>query len=284
MASAKHANRRDVKPVLVVIAVIFIFCNIFFKGCRQSATSAKLELFDQRAWEDDIKSIYISAEDIKSAIGQDAYFGLVNNGFDTTKSREPFLSVLAISSVLCIIGLIIVGMSSASYNKETRNDGVGCGGLLISVVLFFFLTNSCERWDESRKAQSCVNSAIEFHSMVHDINRLNKTLSHIHVIDRLAKAGNKVKIEARSDVVASIGMTRENLMTAMKTIRIFKENPDFKQSVLAQTTIPSSKQAAELASRAGDFADVLNSALEIDRRTADRMKGLLGDAYTPKKP
>lgn len=281
MASAKHANRRDVKPVLVVIAVICICNNIFCNGCRQSATSVKLNSFDHRDWQNDIKILYISAEDIEGAIGKDAYFGLVNNGFDTTKSREPFLSVLAISSVLCIIGLIIVGMSSASYDKETREGGVGCGGLLISVVLFFFLTNSCERWDESRKAQSYVNSAIEFHSMVHDINRLNKTLSNIHVIDRLAHAGNKVKIEARSDVVASIRMTRENLMTAMKTIRIFKENPEFKQSVLAQTTITSSKHATELARRAGDLADVLNSAFEIDRRTTDKMKELLGDSYAP---
>jgi len=247
--------------------LLIITAAIVFTGCGSEPES--LKEYETYSWDEDIQELYVSQNEVESIIGQEVVWGLTNGGANPDSLSLGWKAFWFL--VAAIILFIVFVVSSENYDE----GGMGCalvGGLVLIVILIVTCFSS---WNESDLVAQRRQHASELRAMWDDIDRLNQTLAHIHVVDQLASAGNDVQIDARREVIQAIRTTRENLVKAFKTATILRENPDFDRKTLGATAISPVQGATELSDRAGDLADALNSAIEIDMRANEKIKQLL---------
>lgn len=98
------------------------------------------------------------------------------------------------------------------------------------------------------------------------------------MVKNISFGGNPVEIDARSEVLNAVKNTRDSLVRAFKTDAILRKNPRFDREMLREeTAISPVEGASDLAERAGDLADALNAALDIDMRANESLRRMLED-------
>jgi hypothetical protein len=60
-----------------------------------------------------------------------------------------------------------------------------------------------------------------------EVDKYHQTIHDIDVFDQLQDAGNAIKLESREAAIAVLRMTRNDIVRALKTERILRDNPDF---------------------------------------------------------
>jgi hypothetical protein len=134
-------------------------------------------------------------------------------------------------------------------------------------------------------ADSVKNSVIEYvtslkptllGSLLDEVDRYNQTaqelVSHIQVIDQLAKAGNPVTIKDRDKIIGAFKNMRSDLIRALKTEKIFRDNPDFNPERFSIDFMPFT--TLEFDEQAKDYERLVNEAIEIGSRVQEEMKSL----------
>jgi hypothetical protein len=131
---------------------------------------------------------------------------------------------------------------------------------------FFWLKNN------TRKAES-------FLGILADVEKYNDLIEVIHLNDQLEDVGNtEVEIINRKQVITALRHTRENLIRALKTERIFRvnqqvinRNPDLFAHNL------TSVEAMQMSDRATERGRLLNEALQIALNAQAEMRKLKQD-------
>lgn len=105
-------------------------------------------------------------------------------------------------------------------------------------------------------------------SLVDEIHKYNEAIRALEIIDRLAAAGNlEVNLTNRENVVEALAVTRESLICALKTEKIFRENQDFidgRYELFANIENNlAALMAFEIGDRASEYGQLLNEALKI---------------------
>ncbi|MGA9383055.1 MAG: hypothetical protein WBV73_30200, partial [Phormidium sp.] len=99
--------------------------------------------------------------------------------------------------------------------------------------------------------------------------------------DQIEAAGNPgVKLKDRERVIEALRLTREDIVRALKTEKILRENqefinlnPDlFANNLKALTALQVDEQASE-------YGRILNEALQIGMSIQDEMKYLKGERF-----
>lgn len=94
-----------------------------------------------------------------------------------------------------------------------------------------------------------------------DVKNHNKIVNQIGVLDELQSVGNQVSLADRDNVIQALRITRENLVLALKTDKILRENPGFKpQNFSVDLTSLRSLQVSETSS---EYAALFNETLQI---------------------
>lgn len=102
--------------------------------------------------------------------------------------------------------------------------------------------------------------------LLDDVDKYNHVIKEMEFVDQLAEAGNPVSIQDRRRVLDTLGQVRADLITALKTERLFRENPDFSMADFAQRDFAlhlSALQSLELSGQAQEYEQFVNNALEI---------------------
>lgn len=105
-------------------------------------------------------------------------------------------------------------------------------------------------------------------NLIDEIKKYNDAVRAVEIIDRLAAAGNlEVNSTDRQDTVEALGVTRESLICALKTERIFRENKDFidrRYELFANIENNlAALMAFEIGNQASEYGKLLNEALKI---------------------
>ncbi|GET37695.1 hypothetical protein [Microseira wollei] len=123
------------------------------------------------------------------------------------------------------------------------------------------------KWKWLRKRQK---------SLFEEVDKYNTVIKAIEINDQLVAAGNKsASLTDREKLISTLETTRENLMCALKTERILRENRAFiarNQELLASNL--AAVQALQVSYEAREYTKLLNEALEAAQAVQGEMKRL----------
>ncbi|MEM7727472.1 MAG: hypothetical protein AAF208_14075 [Cyanobacteria bacterium P01_A01_bin.45] len=102
-------------------------------------------------------------------------------------------------------------------------------------------------------------------SLLDEIDEYHAVIQAIDINDQLADSGNsQSNINDREKVIEALGLIREDLVRALKTERILRDNKKLlagNQELLINNL--ANVQALEVSTQAGEYAQLLNQSLQI---------------------
>ncbi len=101
--------------------------------------------------------------------------------------------------------------------------------------------------------------------LLDEVDRYHAVIQSIHINDQLATSGNKTShIEDREKVISGLQLIREDLVRALKTERILRDNKELlaNNQELSINNL-SNLQALQVSTEASEYAQVLNQSLQI---------------------
>lgn len=115
-----------------------------------------------------------------------------------------------------------------------------------------------------------------FISIIEDVERYNAVIQSIDINDQIEAAGNPgVRLQQRSRVIQALKLTREDLIRALKTERILRENEHFiKLNPELFANNLTALAALQVGEKASEYGRLLNEALEIGMSIQDEMRQL----------
>lgn len=160
-----------------------------------------------------------------------------------------------------IVGLaltpIIVGFIYAFIILPTIGSSIKLGIILLIIVpITVVMARSLWRRKTCPQALTI---------LLDEVDQYHAVIKAIDINDELATSGNiKSRISDREQVIAALQLIREDLVRALKTERILRDN----KKLLAQNqelfvNNLANLQALQLSSQAGEYAQFLNQSLQI---------------------
>ncbi|MDJ0736879.1 MAG: hypothetical protein QNJ47_22900 [Nostocaceae cyanobacterium] len=152
---------------------------------------------------------------------------------------------------------IIVGFVYAFIILPTIGSSVVLGILLVILVPIALLIG---RWVWRR-----FTSPKSLTILLDEVDRYHEVIQAIDINDQLASSGNTgSNIDDREKVISALQLIREDLVRALKTERILRDNKKLlanNQELFVNNL--ANLQALQVSTQAGEYAQFLNQSLEI---------------------
>ncbi|MBH8551792.1 hypothetical protein I8751_05250 [Nostocaceae cyanobacterium CENA357] len=142
------------------------------------------------------------------------------------------------------------------------------GGGVTQIILYFW-------WKKRLKIlKTSMTSSLQ--TLLHDVDRYNAVIKAIDINDQIEEAGNPgVSIKERERVIEALQLTKTDLVRALKTERILRENKSF---ILRNTELFDNNLATltamQVTEQATEHGRLLNEALQIALDVQYEMKRL----------
>jgi hypothetical protein len=131
------------------------------------------------------------------------------------------------------------------------------GGSITQTILYF--------WWKKRINFLRKNITPSLEILLNDVDRYNSVIKAIDINDQIEEAGNPgVTLKEREKVLDALKLTRNDLIRALKTERVLRENKNFiiKNTDLFANNLPT-LSAMQVSEQATEHGRLLNEALEI---------------------
>jgi hypothetical protein len=131
------------------------------------------------------------------------------------------------------------------------------GGGITQTILYF--------WWKKRIKFLRKNITPSLEILLNDVDRYNSVIKAIDINDQIEEAGNPgVTLKEREKVLDALKLTRNDLIRALKTERVLRENKNFiiKNTDLFANNLPT-LSAMQVSEQATEHGRLLNEALEI---------------------
>ncbi|MBL1203356.1 MAG: hypothetical protein FWK04_30890 [Nostoc sp. GBBB01] len=145
--------------------------------------------------------------------------------------------------------------------------GLWVGGLTQSVLYMLWKSRS-------KLIKKSMNNSLKI--LLNDVKRYNSIIKAIDINDQIEEAGNpEVVIQERESVIEALKLTKADLVRALKTERILRENKNF---ILSNTELFANNLATlaamQVHEQATEHGRLLNEALQIALDVQHEMKKL----------
>ncbi len=142
------------------------------------------------------------------------------------------------------------------------------GGGVTQIILYF--------WWKKRLEILKNNITSSLQILLHDVDRYNAVIKAIDINDQIEEAGNPgVSIKERERVIEALQLTKTDLVRALKTEKILRENKNF---ILRNTELFDNNLATltamQVTEQATEHGRLLNEALQIALDVQYEMKRL----------
>ncbi|MEM9927736.1 MAG: hypothetical protein AAF915_29125 [Cyanobacteria bacterium P01_D01_bin.50] len=152
---------------------------------------------------------------------------------------------------------IVVGFIYAFIILPTIGSSTLLGILLLA---FIPVTLILIRWFWRKK--NCPQSLTK---LLDEVDEYHEVIQAIDINDQLASSGNtQSNISDRDQVIAALQLIREDLVRALKTERILRDNKKLlanNQDLFVNNL--ANLQALQVSTEAGEYAELLNQSLQI---------------------
>ncbi|MGY2752913.1 hypothetical protein ACVW0Q_001207 [Thermostichus sp. MS-CIW-21] len=113
-------------------------------------------------------------------------------------------------------------------------------------------------------------------NLLEEVERYNRIIQAIHINDQLVEAGNpEAKLPQRKQIIEALKLTRSDLIRALKTERILRQNKDF---IEQQREFFGDELAAltalQLREQASEQSQLLDAALQIALQVRSQLSQL----------
>ncbi len=142
------------------------------------------------------------------------------------------------------------------------------GGSITQLSLYFL-------WKQNiLKVKNNITPSLQ--TLLNDVDRYNAVIKAIDINDQIEAAGNPgVKITERTKVIEALKLTRADLVRALKTEKILRENKKF---IISNTELFANNLATltamQVSEKASEHGRLLNEALQIALNVQDEMRQL----------
>jgi hypothetical protein len=145
--------------------------------------------------------------------------------------------------------------------------GLWVGGITQTVLYIIWKSRS-------KVVKLNMNNSLQI--LLNDVQRYNAVIKAIDINDQIEEAGNsEVVIKERESVIAALELTKADLVRALKTERILRENKNF---ILSNTELfvnnLATLTAMQVHEQATEHGRLLNEALQIALDVQHEMKKL----------
>lgn len=143
------------------------------------------------------------------------------------------------------------------------------GGFYITKSSLYFI------WQQNRKVLKA-NMTHSLEILLQDVDRFNSVIKAIDINDQIEAAGNiGVSLQERQKVLEALKLTKADLIRALKTERILRENQNF---IISNNELFTNNLAAltamQVNERATEHGRLLNEALQIALDVQNEMRNL----------
>jgi len=217
-------------------------------------------------WQKDISELYIPAEVAQNFLTEDEV-DVMQRGGNRSSGAVGWVLVLLVLAGIAFYAFL------AYRDQCEQENAITCFVVFVAIIILVMIIIGTAIWrsvDLSRQARQLDQLA----SMWLDVDRFNKTLANIHVVDRLQAAGNPVEVGSRAEVLKQLAETKKQLLRAIETYAILRDNPDFEWGMNEITSLVDNKAVREIENRAGDLAEAYSNALEIEMNARKMLSSL----------
>jgi hypothetical protein len=102
--------------------------------------------------------------------------------------------------------------------------------------------------------------------LLDEVEKYHSVIKAIDIHDQLTTSGNESRIDDREKVVAALQLIREDLVRALKTERILRDNKKLlanNQELFVNNVEMLHATSLQMSDRAGEYAQLLNQSLQI---------------------
>jgi hypothetical protein len=171
-----------------------------------------------------------------------------------------FLTFWSGGSLLTLVGRILIPGLRSSWESWLVEWGILAAIAALGQAYWIF---------RSRRMPLLLN-------LLEEVDRYNRLIQAIHINDELVEAGNpEAKLPQRDQIIEALKLTRSDLIRALKTERILRQNKDF---IEQQREFFGDELAAltalQLREQASEQSQLLDAALQIALQVRSQLSQL----------
>jgi hypothetical protein len=223
----------------------------------------------------DLQGLEITQLDLKNLSGID-----LGNGVSPTRNIILWITfLLYFPSLFCLA--ILISIASGILETVTGSKIDNDLGNLVSLVLAFPLARYAAKailtYFKIIQISPIPKDELEpLLKLKSEIEKFNNIVKAIDVNDQLEEAGNKgLSLQDRDKIIEAIKLAKKDLVRALKTERILRENKGIiiSNSELFANNL-STLKALQISGKATEYSQLLNQALQIAVDVQEEMKKL----------
>jgi hypothetical protein len=108
--------------------------------------------------------------------------------------------------------------------------------------------------------------------LLDEVDKFNKAAKQMDVVNQLESVGNKGVFKDKDKIIRALSSVREDLIRALKTERILRENPDFNAAQLSVDL--TALRALDIGEQTGEYRQIVSDVWEIALSIQDEMEKL----------
>jgi hypothetical protein len=220
-----------------------------------------LRILQKRMLKPDIEGLEITRGELRNLIGMSVQ--TITASFRSRVLLWSLWYILVAASGLSLLRLVL-HLLAISIALPLSLIGLLSVGLGILLAIW-------HRWSWLKANVSPV-----LRSLLDDVQRFNLVVRAIAINDQIEAAGNPAAgLSDREKVVEALWLTRQDLIRALKTERVLRENRDFisQNPALFENNL-ATLTTLQLSDRATEHSRLLNEALQIALSTREEMQKL----------
>lgn len=173
----------------------------------------------------------------------------------------------------------LMGWEECLHSNPLLNLLVGNGKAKTMNKCLEHLRIENPRWDRVEYIDRIFSSSTPLAStalkhLVLEVDKFNNTVNNVFVLDRLREVGNPVAFSDREKIINALRLTREDLVRAIKTEKILRENPNFRPEKFSNNI--AALEAMQISDRANSYGEYFDETMQIAVSVQDELKALLG--------
>ena len=146
---------------------------------------------------------------------------------------------------------------------------IGGFALLVSVTMAHTIYESLQKYMQLSGKHSPM---VLLCKLLEEVDRHNQIIKNIDTLDQLKSVGNAIDLSNREKVIEAIKITKKDLLLAIQTDKILRENPGFNPESFAVDL--TGLQALQVSATASEYSQILDQALQIGVNVQEEMRQL----------
>lgn len=126
-----------------------------------------------------------------------------------------------------------------------------------------------------RSTKNIPLASVALRHLILEADKFNNTANNVVVLDKLKAVGNPVQFSDREKVIDALQLTREDIIRAIKTERILRENPNFRPEQFSNNI--AALKAMQIRDKANNYGKYFDETMQVAISIQNELKSLFAN-------